>query len=537
MKKFTLIFSVLLSTICASSNIAQDSIRYFDPIFEVEETLNIVYGHNKSVALGETFPVTTGDSAEIGVDTNTTPPTPIYFHMPNLELDILEPAGDTLSERPLIIYLHTGTFAPIIVNGNPTGSRTFDYATQTFCKEFAKRGYVVANTDYRFGWDPALPTEAERGASLMKAAYRGIQDVKTAIRFLRKDYENGNTYGIDPTKIIICGQGTGGWIATCLNSVDKLAELQLPKFLDSNAVPLIDTAVFGDWFGFGGNPNYNIENHVGYSSDHNMILNMGGAIGDLSWLEAGDKPIAAVHGNLDAIARFTTGNLSVQGDNIVSNISGSHDVVKKSNMLGNNNMIPNLYDPYTVAAKAASENLLNSTDFSGVPITETVDNLFPFNTGNPGEGAPWDYWDSSMVVYIATQLNRPASAGTDAHLNGLLTNPDMSLQKADAYIDSTLGFFCPRIVNTLMLPGNSLGITKNIVDFKVYPNPTTDYISFNSSENINQIIIYDQNGKLLRVYNPNQFTYTLDLRELPRGLYLTETKTSTNSHKEKIILR
>jgi hypothetical protein len=537
MKKITLSFSILLSVLCASNNFAQDT-RYIDPIFDdVEETFNIVYGANKSVALGENYPVTTGDSAVIGYDTTTSPPTATYFNMPNLELDIIEPAGDTETERPLIIYLHTGTFAPIIINENPTGSRTYDVATQMFCAEYALRGYVVANTDYRFGWDPALPTEAERGASLMKAAYRGIQDVKAAIRFLRKDYENGNTYGIDTSRIIICGQGTGGWIATCLNSVDKLAELQLPKFLDSNAVPLIDTSVVGDWFGYGGNPAYNIENHVGYSSDHDMILNMGGAIGDLSWLEAGDKPMAAVHGNLDAIARFTTGNLSVQGNNIVTTISGSHDVVKKANSLGNNAMIGNLFDPYTVAAKAASASLVNTTDFSGVTITESVDNLFPFNTGNPGEGAPWDYWDSSTVVLIAQGLGLPASAGSAAHVNGLTTNPNMSIQKAAAYIDSTLGFFCPRIVNTLMLPGNTSGISSNDVEFNTYPNPTTDFISFNSSNNISEVSIFDNSGKLVRRFNPNQFTITVDLSDLPRGIYISEVKTTNKIHSEKIILK
>ena len=50
--------------------------------------------------------------------------TPIYFTMPPLEFDVFEPSGDTAVERLLIIYLHTGTFAPIIRNGNPTGSRT-----------------------------------------------------------------------------------------------------------------------------------------------------------------------------------------------------------------------------------------------------------------------------------------------------------------------------------------------------------------------------------------------------------------------------
>ena len=159
-----------------------------------------------------------------------------------------------------------------------------------------------------------------------------------------------------------------------------------------------------------------------------MILNMGGAIGDISWLEEGDKPIAAVHGNLDAVARFKTGDLSVSGVNIVSSISGSHDVVAKANMLGNNNDIPNLYDPYTVAAKAASDRLIGTVDFSGDTITQSVDNLFPFNTGNPGEGAPWDYFDS-YYSYVSCWQGLPASVGTDAYLNSLQTNPDMSILK------------------------------------------------------------------------------------------------------------
>jgi len=457
----SIIFAILLV------NFSFSQTRYLDPVFYVDTTNNIEYAINFSVLLNDTIPIPTG--IEIPIDVDPATGSPIYFTMPSLEFDLFEPAGDTVSERPLIIYLHTGTFVPIIRNGNATGSRTYDYATQAMCFQFATRGYVVANTEYRLGWNPFLPTEAERGASLMKAAYRGIQDTKAAIRFFRKSYEEGNPYGIDTSRIIICGQGTGGWIATSLNSLDKLSELQLPKFLDPvTAIPLIDTSVLGDWFGYGGNPNLNMENHKGYSSDHHMILNMGGAIGDLSWLEAGDKPIAAVHGNLDAFARFTTGNVSTQGVNIVSDISGSHDVVKKANELGNNDILNdcNNYDEYTIAANNASNSLIGTTDFSGNVINEAVDNLFPFVTGNPGEGEPWEYFDSLTTIALALAQGLPASLGTDAYLNSLLSNPDMSFDKANAYIDSTLGFFCPRIVNALLLPGNNSGLVSYSTDTK-----------------------------------------------------------------------
>ena len=535
MKKITFNFLTIFSLLFATSTLAQT--RYLDPVFSPTKTDSFVeYATNISVLLNDTLPIPTGtDSIPIGLDTTTG--TPIYFNMPKLDLDVYEPAGDTETERPLIIYLHTGTFLPIIRNQGATGSR-FDYASQAMCQQFAARGYVVANTDYRMGWNIFLPTEPQRAASLMKAAYRGIQDVRAAIRYFRMDYENGNTYGIDTSRIIVVGQGTGGWIATCLNSVDKLSEIQLPKFLDPvTALPLIDTSVLGDWFGYGGNPAYNTPSNVGYSSDHDMVLNMGGAIGDISWLEAGDKPIAAVHGNLDAIARFTTGNLSVSGINIVSSISGSHDVVTKANMLGNNDAIPNLFDDYTLAAKAASNSIVGTLDFSGDTVGPSADNLFPFVTGNPGEGAPWDWFDSTMCKQLAMLQGLPTSVGMDAYNSSLATNPDVSIAKANAYIDSTLGFFCPRIVNTLMLPGNTMGIQSEKISVNVFPNPTSDYISFNSSTNIKTISIFDNNGKLMERINPNRFTFTMDLRSYAKGIYYAEISNDNQIKTEKIILK
>ena len=190
------IYSYLfISLLFIGSTFAQT--RYIDQFFPtVDVTNGVLYSTNFSVLAG--VPIPTG-----------APGTPI----PALEFDFYEPTGDTEAERPLIIHLHTGTFGPIIHNGNPTGMRQ-DFATETMCNEYAKRGYVVANLEYRLGWDPALPTEAERATSLMKAVYRAIQDTKAAVRYFRDDYQNnGNSYRIDTSKIILSGQGSGGWIA------------------------------------------------------------------------------------------------------------------------------------------------------------------------------------------------------------------------------------------------------------------------------------------------------------------------------------
>ncbi|NBW30864.1 MAG: T9SS C-terminal target domain-containing protein [Flavobacteriales bacterium] len=442
MKKILL--PIIFSCISITTLIAQE--RYVDEVFtNFTQQNNVLYSQNYSViAASQGIPyVPTGASPQV----------------PALVFDLYEPAGDTVAERPLIIMLHTGTFLPIIYNGNPTGMRN-DVATTNICKSYAKRGYVVANLEYRLGWNPTAATQADRAASLMKAVYRAIQDTKSAVRFFRKDYANGNQYGIDTSRIILCGQGSGGWIALGYATVDKLAEIQLPKFLDANAIPLIDTAVIGDWDGIGGI--YNMESNLGYSNDIHMVCSMGGGMGDLSWLKAGDVPMCAVHCPTDPVATYTTGDVSIASIGLVTtDISGSYDVMKKANLLGNNailNVTNTCTDTYTTAAAAASANaqgmaIANATLPENQTVGAPVDNVFPFITVNPYEASPWDFWDSTTTVNIALAMGLPAAQGTAAHNSNIAQNPDMSYSKSMAYIDSTLDYFCRRIVRVTNLNG------------------------------------------------------------------------------------
>lgn len=517
--------SLFFFTVVFSSAFSQGT-RYIDPIFStVDITPNVLYSQNFSVLLENVAGL---------IPTGTAPIPPLVF-------DLYEPGGDTEAERPLIIQLHTGTFAPIIHNGNPTGMRQ-DFATTTLCEEYAKRGYVVANLEYRLGWDPYLPTEAERATSLMKAVFRAIQDTKAAVRFFRADYENnGNIYRIDTSKIILSGQGSGGWVALGYATVDKLSEIQLPKFLDGNAIPLIDTADIGDWNGYGGDPMVNMESNVGYSNDVHMVVSMGGGIGDLSWLEAGDVPMCAVHCHTDPVAIYTTGNVTVNGVNITTDISGSHDVIKKANSLGNNDKIITLYDSCTLVAKQVSAALIGSMDLGGTTISEEVDNVYPFVTGNPYESSPWDFWDSTTTVdVIAPAVGLTAADGIAADSTGMLTNPDMSYPKSIAYLNSTLCYFCPRIVNALELPGNSVNIEEQtgLSQLEMYPNPANSTVNIISSEPISKIEIYNSTGKLVAL-KESLFskTFQFNYLDLSNGIYYVNIYTTLGLTTEKLIIK
>ena len=536
MKKIILPFLSFLAIL--GSTFAQE--RYVDEVFsDVSVQSNIEYGMNFSViaaTLGIPYAPTGSDLNQDGV-----------VDVAALEFDLYQPDGDSISERPLVIVLHTGTFLPIVANGNPTGMRQ-DLATTAICESYAKRGYVVANLEYRLGWNPIQETQALKGAQLMKAVYRAIQDTKGAVRFFKKDVaENGNTWGIDTSRIILTGQGSGGWVALGYATVDKYEEITLPKFLDVDEITgdvtaLIDTSEIGDWDGYGGA--FNNVNNPGYSNEVHMVCSMGGGIGDLSWLEAGDIPMCAVHGPTDDVAIYTTGNVSVDlAGLITTDISGSYDVMAKANMLGNNDVLATVNagtDAYTLAAQAASVLAEGTTDFEGNTIGAPVDNVFPFVVDTPGDSAPWDLWDSMYVEAVALAQGNDPGYGLAISANGLLTNPDMGPNKSSAYIDSTLGYFCRRIVRATNLDGlNSLAEIAIENALEVYPNPASSVLVFRAKEgNIQSIAIHSALGELVKSesnISTNMVSYSnLNLKT---GLYFCSVEIEGQVFNQKVIIK
>ena len=76
-------------------------------------------------------------------------------------MDIYEPEGDTMEDRPVIIFAHSGAFF--------TGSKEAQDMVE-LCKESARRGYVAISMEYRLGLNILSSYSGER------AVYRGVQD-------------------------------------------------------------------------------------------------------------------------------------------------------------------------------------------------------------------------------------------------------------------------------------------------------------------------------------------------------------------------
>jgi len=505
-----LLFLSIALVFVSESLVAQ---RYLTEIFtNVNVTTNVTYGTNISI-----FP----------------PPTPASIP---LIMDIYEPAGDAFTQRPLIIFMHTGSFLPRYINESPIGSRN-DSATVEICTQLAKRGYVVANMDYRLGWNPAGSNVDIRRGTILQAIYRATQDAKACVRFFRADAAATNTYGIDQSSIILGGQGTGGYIAINYPVLDDPAEITLPKFISGitdptygfvAGQPYVNQSVLGDYDGYGGIPQLNNPNNSpGFSNDIAFAFNLGGAMGDSTWIEPGDVPMVGMHVIGDPFAPYDIGTVFVPGNppQTVVDVIGSRSILRFANQYGNNNCFANagFNDPYTQVA-----NLYN----------EGFEGLYPFVTIPPVQAGPWEWYDSLTVVNEAALFGQN---GTIIYQNALLTNPDMSKTKALAYIDTIMNYINPRIVECLNLPTGIDELTNLSNQITVSPNPANTDITINLNEvqeTVQQISIIDVRGK--EVHQPNvtnQESILIKIGNLKSGIYFARIQFENGLVTKKIMIQ
>lgn len=161
--------------------------RYQKALFdEVDVQRNILYGHN----YGYWIDMPQQDQPYIEMIAKGLVKASKELEDLNLKMDIYQPKGDTLQQRPLILFIHGGAFY--------MGSKQCDTA-QELAKTFAKEGYVVACIDYRLGFKL-------NGEEIDRSGYRAIQDAHAALRFLA---HNASKYRIDPDQIYVSGTSAG----------------------------------------------------------------------------------------------------------------------------------------------------------------------------------------------------------------------------------------------------------------------------------------------------------------------------------------
>lgn len=456
-----------------------------------------------------------------------------------LNMDVYSPMGDTATNRPLAIYLHTGNFLPPGLNGGINGSKN-DSSVIVMCEKLAKRGFVAVAPNYRLGWNPLDQNQFVRRAQLLNAVYRALHDTKELVRVLKADASN---LGIDPNRIVIFGEGSGGYVALAYVTLDKWAEVEIPKFINpATSTSFVDSNLVGNIEGLNGLLNLYADN--GQPTDVAMCVNLGGALADISWLEAGDASMISFQAVRDPFAPFGEGTVVVPTtqDDVVD-VMGANIFQKKANALGNNNLwINNTYnDPITLAARArygTTVNYIFPAPFDTITIAN-AEGMFPviqplasslFNN----TGAPWQWWDPNGPIASDTLLAGPPVI--TYHMAGLASNPNMSPQFGRAYQDTVLGYVAPRLVYQMNL------ISAKEFDFNasvsMYPNPANDVLNIeliSADLEINSFKILDNTGRTVLAGELSDIKNRIAVDALKPGVYVISLNTDQGSASSRFI--
>ncbi len=268
---FLLLFTVSHSQSCSS-------LRYQDTIF-----------HNVTVTNGIYF--------------GTATPYGLLAQPQDLYLDFYEPAGDTLTKRPLIVFEFGG--------GYVIGWRSEPDIPQ-FCEYFAKCGYAVASIDYRLGLNPVDTN------STIRAYYRGVQDERSALRFL---CQRANQFRFDTSLIILTGTSAGCFCAFA-NAFTTDAERPASSYgslLEPSDLGCMDCSGNNDF-----------DHHI---PKIKAIVNQWGAILDTNYIDASENvPVISFHGDQDVLVPYVYGypfQLPV-----FPNVYGSVPIHQRLNSLG-----------------------------------------------------------------------------------------------------------------------------------------------------------------------------------------------------------
>ena len=195
----------------------------------------------------------------------------------SLLMDVVEPKGDVLTKRPLIILAFGGGFV--------SGARN---DMLDLCKIFAKKGYVCATIDYRlYDLLKGFPDSTKITPTIIGA----IQDMKAAIRYFRKDATLTNTYRIDTANIIVGGLSAGAITAMHVAEMDSTDNI--PTWLRN----IVKTE--GGFEGNSGNP--------GFSSSVKGAISLSGGLYQKEYIDKDDVPFIAYHGTNDVVVPFGYG--------------------------------------------------------------------------------------------------------------------------------------------------------------------------------------------------------------------------------------
>ena len=254
-----------------ASRVIAEGVDYLQPHFKISTTREVEYGRATGYWTSHPYD-NSGNYAKIVMDK-------LEDLLGNeqgeqsLRFDVYAPDDEGNHLRPLLVMIHEGAFF--------AGDKA-DEASSRWCERFASCGYVAVSVNYRLGFNLF-------SVSISEAAYRALQDVNAAIRYL---LSHRVTYRIDPDKIFLAGCSAGAIVA--LNTA-FLNDSNIPESMKEVAAKL--------------GPLSSIQVTPAYDEPFTIrsVGNMWGAVLDPEILKSSPTSVISFHGAYDPVVPYGEG--------------------------------------------------------------------------------------------------------------------------------------------------------------------------------------------------------------------------------------
>ena len=411
----------------------------------------------------------------------------------DLYMDIYKPLGDENRYRPVVVMAFGGAW----IGGN---KRSYDITT--IAPWFVQRGYVVAAIDYRLGFHPSTgagsnyltcPAVTQESNcvypadsnEVIRAIFRGMQDVKGAVRFMKGRNAEDSTC---VENVFVAGVSAGGFNALAAAFLDDDSEKPAAAFdLEDAAGPPLTLNYCHDYQNLLGasislaRPDLgSIEGDIalnGYTSEVKGVANfIGGMLRDYFVVENGESPLVYLH--------HQTSDLVVDCNRSPILSSLSYTCLDPFGFLGCNH----IWNMPRASGSCNIQTWLQSNNYN-ITHLETIS-----QTGGP---------------------------------NCLQDPPGHSVVNPQLRVEEIAGFFSSHVVENQANGCDLVTVANPFAPkrFKLFPNPADDFIHVITKSELSPLVIkiYDLEGRLL-IHIPAksnlQGRYTV--QELPCGTYLFE---------------
>ncbi|HXR81451.1 MAG TPA: T9SS type A sorting domain-containing protein, partial [Saprospiraceae bacterium] len=118
------------------------------------------------------------------------------------------------------------------------------------------------------------------------------------------------------------------------------------------------------------------------------------------------------------------------------------------------------------------------------------------------------------------------------HPRGILLNPHMSKEKAEAYMDSILAYVLPRIYVAMGIDDPDMDcissatvLPQDAIDIAMSPNPSSDVIEINTPENnlMREVKLFNSTGSLtFQRTGIDDNNFRINVGKMVPGLYIVQ---------------